>query len=60
MAEGELVTWNLYHKITNDRWQVIGDVYDPGHGRHLQNRDKKGRIIGYVGHAGTVTDSWQW
>ncbi len=34
------------YKITNDRRQVIGDVYDPGHGGRLQIRDSRRRIIG--------------
>ena len=45
------------YKITNDRRQVIGDVYDPGHGRRLQIRDNQRRIIGYLERDGTVTDS---
>ena len=45
------------YKVTNDRRQVIGDVYDPGHGRRLQIRDNRRRIIGYVERDGTVTDS---
>ena len=44
------------YKITNDRRQVIGDVYDPGHGRRLQIRDNRRRIIGYIEHDGDVTD----
>ena len=45
------------YKITNDRRQVIGDVYDPGHGRRLQIRDSRRRIIGYIERDGDVTDS---
>ncbi len=44
------------YDITNDRRQVIGDVYDPGHGRRLQIRDNRRRIIGYIESDGTVTD----
>lgn len=44
-------------KITNDRRQVIGDVYDPGHGRRLQLRDDRGRIVGYIEKSGKVTDT---
>ncbi len=44
------------HKIRNDRNQLIGDFYDPGHGRRLQIRDNRRRIIGYVERDGTVTD----
>ena len=45
------------YKITNDRRQVIGDVYDPGHDRRLQIRDNRRRILGYIERDGTVTDS---
>jgi hypothetical protein len=45
------------YKITNDRRQVIGDVYDPGHGRRLQIRDNRRRIIGYIEPDGDITDS---
>jgi hypothetical protein len=44
------------YTITNDRRQVIGDVYDPGHGRRLQIRDNHRRIIGYIEKDGDVTD----
>ena len=44
-------------KITNDRRQNIGDVYDPGHGRRLQLRDDRGRIVGYIEKDGEVTDT---
>ncbi len=44
------------YKIRDDRRQVIGDVYDPGHGRRLQIRDDRRRIIGYIERDGTVTD----
>ena len=44
------------YEITNDRRQVIGDVYDPGHGRRLQIRDNRRRIIGYIERDGDVTD----
>lgn len=44
-------------KITNDRREVVGDIYDPGHGRRLQLRDDRGRIIGYIEKDGDVTDT---
>ena len=44
------------YKITNERRQVIGDIYDPGHGRRLQIRDDRRRIIGYIESDGDVTD----
>ena len=45
------------YKLTNDRRQVLGDIYDPGHGRRLQIRDNHRRIIGYIERDGTVTDT---
>ena len=34
---------------TRDTWgRTTGDIYDPGHGRRLQVRDGKRRIIGYI------------
>ncbi len=44
------------HKITNDRRQVIGDVYDPGQGRRLRIRDRHRRIIGYIEKDGDIAD----
>ena len=43
-------------KIRNDRNQLIGDFYDPEHGRRLQIRDNRRRIIGYIERDGDVTD----
>ena len=43
-------------KITNKHRQVIGDIYDPGHGRRIQIRDKHRRIIGYIERTGKITD----
>jgi len=45
------------YKIRDDRRQVIGDVYDPGHGRRLQIRDNDRRIKYYIEPDGTITDS---
>lgn len=44
-------------KITNERGQQKGDIYNPGHGRRLQIRDNRRRIIGYIERNGTVTDT---
>ena len=44
-------------KITNERGQQRGDIYNPGHGRRLQIRDNRRRIIGYIERNGTVTDT---
>ena len=44
-------------KITNERGQQRGDIYDPGHGRRLQIRDNRRRIIGYIERNGTITDT---
>ena len=43
-------------KLLDDRKRRTGDIYNPGHGRRLQIRDKNRRIIGYIEHSGTITD----
>ena len=43
--------------ITNQHRQIIGDLYDPGHGRRIQIRDKNRKILGYIERTGKVTDS---
>ncbi len=43
--------------ITNTARQMVGDLYDPGHGRRVQIRDTSRRIIGYIEADGTVTNS---
>ena len=45
------------HKITNERGQQRGDIYPPGHGRRLQIRDNRRRIIGDIERNGTITDT---
>jgi hypothetical protein len=44
-------------KITNDRRQKLGDIYNPGHKRRLQIRDNRRRIIGYIEESGSLTDA---
>jgi len=44
-------------KITNKHRQIIGDLYDPGHGQRIQIRDKHRRIIGYIRADGKITDT---
>jgi len=36
---------------------TVGDIYNPGHGRRVQIRDTSRRIIGYIEHDGTVTNT---
>ncbi len=43
--------------ITNQHRQIVGDLYDPGHGRRVQIRDNSRRIIGYIERDGTVTNA---
>ncbi len=43
--------------ITNTSRQIIGDLYDPGHGRRVQIRDTSRRIVGYLERDGTVTNT---
>ncbi len=43
--------------ITNTSRQIIGDLYDPGHGRRVQIRNNHRQIIGYIERNGTVTNT---
>lgn len=43
--------------ITNEHRQKVGDIYNPGHGRRLQIRDNRRRIIGYIERNGTITNT---
>ena len=43
--------------ITNTHRQIIGDLYDPGHGRRVQIRDTSRRILFYIERDGTVTNT---
>ena len=43
--------------ITKTHRQKVGDIYDPGHGRRLQVRDKHRRILFYIEADGTVTNT---
>ena len=42
--------------ITNTHRQIVGDLYDSGHGRRVQIRNKHRRIIGYVERDGRITN----
>ena len=42
--------------ITNTSRQIVGDLYDPGHGRRIQIRDTSRRIIGYIERNGRITN----
>ena len=33
-----------------------GDIYNPGHGRRLQIRDKNLRVLGYIEPSGKITN----
>ena len=44
-------------KILDDRKRRTGDIYNPGHGRRQQIRDKNRRIIGYIEPSGKITDT---
>ncbi len=43
--------------VTNEHRQVIGDLYDTGHGRRIQIRDTDRRIIGYIERSGRITNT---
>jgi len=51
------VTVTKTSPITNMRRQRVGDLYNPGHGRRIQIRDNRRRIIGYIEADGDVTDT---
>ena len=42
--------------ITNNHRQIVGDLYNPGHGRRTQIRNNSRQILGYVEHDGTITN----
>ena len=43
--------------ITNTHRQIVGDLYDPGHGRRVQIRTNQRVIIGYIESDGTITNT---
>ncbi len=43
-------------KLLDDRKRRTGDIYNPGHGRRLQIRNKNRQIIGYIERSGKITD----
>ena len=43
--------------ITNTRRQIVGDLYNPGHGRRTQIRNNRRQILGYVERDGTITNT---
>ena len=45
------------HKITNTQRQIVGDLYNPGHGRRTQIRNNSRQILGYIERDGTITNT---
>ena len=43
--------------ITNNSRQIIGDLYNPGHGRRVQIRNTSRQILGYIEGDGTITNT---
>ena len=43
--------------ITNTHRQIVGDLYDPGHGRRTQIRNTRRQILGYIEADGTITNT---
>ena len=43
--------------IVNQNRQIIGDIYDPKHGRRVQIRDNDRQILFYVEKDGTITNT---
>jgi hypothetical protein len=42
--------------ITNPSRQIVGDLYDPGHGRRIQIRNNSRQILGFIEPTGRVTN----
>ncbi len=43
-------------KLLDSQKLRVGDIYNPGHGRRLQIRDKNLRVLGYIESSGKITD----
>ncbi len=43
-------------KLLDERKLRVGDIYNPGHGRRLQIRNKHRQILGYIEPSGKITD----
>ena len=44
-------------KLLDSRKLKTGDIYNPGHGRRLQIRNKHRQILGYIEPSGKITDT---
>ena len=44
-------------KLLDERKVRVGDIYNPGHGKRLQIRDKNLRVLGYIESSGKITDT---
>jgi hypothetical protein len=44
-------------KLLDSRKLRVGDIYNPGHGRRLQIRNKHRQILGYIERSGKITDT---
>lgn len=44
-------------KLLDSRKLRVGDIYNPGHGRRLQIRDNRRRVLGYIESSGKITDT---
>jgi len=44
-------------KLLDSRKLRVGDIYNPGHGRRLQIRNKHRQILGYIEPSGKITDT---
>ncbi len=42
--------------ITNTHRQIVGDLYDPGHGRRTQIRNSSRQILFYIERSGRITN----
>ncbi len=44
-------------KLLDSQKLRVGDIYNPGHGRRLQIRNKHRQILGYIEPSGKITDT---
>jgi len=54
--QGGIKRYKIRSNWENGR-RVIGDVYDPGHGRRLQIRNNHRQILGYIERDGGITNT---
>ena len=51
-----IVVFGPTGKLLDSRKLRAGDIYNPGHGKRLQIREKNLRVLGYIEVSGKITD----